>query len=136
MQQGGMEPLLLETDVGPELVADKEAKEFRLGARQARLLGQAALAVELARPQVLYLSRYIIQNKNEYYRLLREVTVNGAWEPWVMYMLSAVEETATWTCEKIKAIRDLLEETAVFCRENLPASVYSRELMDLIFAQP
>lgn len=85
---------------------------------------------------VLYLSRYIIQNKNEYYRLLREVTVNGAWEPWVMYMLSAVEETAAWTCEKIKAIRDLLEETAVFCRENLPASVYSRELMDLVFVQP
>jgi len=113
LQQGGMEPLLLETDVGPELVADKEAKEFRLGASQVSLLGEAALAVEFARPQALYLSRY----------MLREVTVNGAWEPWAMYMLSA-------------AIRDLLEETAVFCRENLPESVYSRELMDLIFAQP
>lgn len=91
---------------------------------------------DLLKIPVLYLSRYIIQNKNEYYRLLREVTVNGAWELWVMYMLSAVEETATWTCEKIKAIRDLLEDTVNFCRENLPASVYSRELIDLIFVQP
>jgi len=91
---------------------------------------------DLLKIPVLYLSRYIIQNKNEYYRLLREVTLNGAWEPWVMYMLSAIEETATWTCEKIKVIRDLLEETAVFCRKNLPAAVYSRELVDLIFVQP
>ena len=91
---------------------------------------------DLLKIPVLYLSRYIIQNKNEYYRLLREVTANGAWEPWVMYMLSAIEETASWTCEKIKAIRDLLEETAIFCREHLPASVYSRELIDLIFVQP
>jgi Fic family protein len=53
-----------------------------------------------------------------------------------MYMLSAVEETASWTCEKIKAIRDLLEETAIFCREHLPSAVYSRELIDLIFVQP
>ena len=85
---------------------------------------------------VLYLSRYIIQHKNEYYSLLREVTANGAWEPWVMYMLSAIEETASWTCVKIKAIRDLLEETALLCRERLPTSVYSRELVDLIFVQP
>jgi len=91
---------------------------------------------DLLKIPVLYLSRYIIQNKSEYYRLLQEVTVNGAWEPWVMYMLSAIEETASWTCEKIKATRDLLEATAVFCRENLPTSMYSRELIDLIFVQP
>jgi len=85
---------------------------------------------------VLYLSLYIIQNKNEYYRLLHEVTTKGAWEPWVMYMLTAIEETASWTCEKIIAIRDLLEETVVFCKEKLSGSVYSRELIELIFVQP
>jgi Fic family protein len=85
---------------------------------------------------VLHLSRYFIQNKNEYYRLLREVTTNGGWATWVIYMLNAVEETAFWTCEIIKAIRDLLEETIIFCRELLPGSVYSRELINLIFVQP
>ena len=32
---------------------------------------------------VLYLSRYINQNKNEYYRLLQAVRDTGSWEPWV-----------------------------------------------------
>ena len=85
---------------------------------------------------VLYLSRHIILNKSPYYSLLREVTEQQAWEPWVLYMLTAVEETARWTCEKILAIRDLLEETVQFCREKLPGRVYSRELIDLIFTQP
>ena len=53
-----------------------------------------------------------------------------------MYMLTAIEETASWTCVKIKAIRDLLEETVVLCKEKLSGSVYSRELIELIFAQP
>jgi Fic family protein len=85
---------------------------------------------------VLYLSRYIIQNKGQYYRLLCEVTERQTWEPWILYMLAAVQETARWTCEKILAIRDLLEETVSFCREKLPGRVYSRELIDLIFLQP
>jgi hypothetical protein len=45
------------------------------------------------------------------------------WEPWILYMLAAMEETARWTCGKILAIRDLLEETVSFCREKLPRRV-------------
>jgi Fic family protein len=85
---------------------------------------------------VLYLSRYIIHNKSQYYRLLREVTEQQTWEPWILYMLTAVEETARGTCERIVAIRDLLEETVSSCREKLPGRVYSRELIDLVFVQP
>jgi Fic family protein len=85
---------------------------------------------------VLYLSHYIIQHKNEYYRLLRGVTAEQAWEPWVLYLLAAIEETARWTCAKIEAIRALLEATVVECRQKLPRSVYSRELVDLMFIQP
>ena len=33
---------------------------------------------------ILYLSRYIIQNRNDYYRLLLDVTVNESWEAWVL----------------------------------------------------
>jgi hypothetical protein len=53
-----------------------------------------------------------------------------------MYMLTIIEETASWTCEKIKAIRDLLEETFVLCKEKLSGSVYFRELIELIFVLP
>jgi len=84
---------------------------------------------------VLYLSRYIIANKADYYRLLLEVTREQAWEPWLLYMLKAVEETARWTVAKIAAIRTLAEHTSIHVRERLP-KIYSRELIDVIFEQP
>ncbi|MFO8009561.1 MAG: Fic family protein [Dehalococcoidia bacterium] len=84
---------------------------------------------------VLYLSRFIIRNKNDYYELLRGITEGGEWEPWLLYMLRGIEETARWTTGRIHAIRELHERTVEKCREELPA-IYSRELVDLIFRQP
>ena len=84
---------------------------------------------------ILYLSREIIRQKAEYYDLLLKVTRDQAWEPWLLYMLEAVEETSRWTLAKIVAIRALAEHTAEFVRRTLP-KIYSRELVDLIFAQP
>jgi Fic family protein len=59
----------------------------------------------LARRPILYLSRYIIKNKAEYYRLLLDITRNQAWEPWIIYVLMGIEDTARWTTTKISAIR-------------------------------
>lgn len=84
---------------------------------------------------ILYLSREIIRQKAEYYGLLLQVTRDQAWEPWLLYMLEVVEETSRWTLAKIVAIRALAEHTAEFVRRTLP-KIYSRELVDLIFAQP
>lgn len=84
---------------------------------------------------VLYLSRFIIQNKADYYRLLRGVTEAGAWEPWVLYMLQGVEETAVWTTDRIRAIRTLFDQTVERCRLELP-DIYTKELVELIFQQP
>ncbi|HEX9392496.1 MAG TPA: Fic family protein [Usitatibacteraceae bacterium] len=84
---------------------------------------------------VLYLSRYIIQHKADYYRLLLAVTTRGHWEAWILYMLQAVLETARWTTAKIKAIRKLLEATADTIRLEAP-QIYSRELAELVFVQP
>ena len=85
---------------------------------------------------VLYLSRHILENKSDYYALLLGVTEDGAWEPWIQFMLTAVEETSIWTFERIMAIRDMLEETIERCREELPDHVYSKELVELVFTQP
>jgi cell filamentation protein, protein adenylyltransferase len=84
---------------------------------------------------ILYLSRYIVANKADYYRLLLAVTSDGAWEPWLLYMLRAVEDTATWTTRKIGAIRRLASDTADYVRRKLP-KIYSRELVDVVFEQP
>ncbi len=90
----------------------------------------------LLRIPVLYLSRHLIQHKAEYYRLLRGVTERGEWEPWVSFILAGVEETATWTTGRILAIRDLFDRTLARCRAKLPAKVYSKELVELVFTQP
>jgi rRNA processing protein Krr1/Pno1 len=49
---------------------------------------QQALEESLLTLPILYLSRFIIQNKADYYRLLRKVTSHNAWEEWVLYMAS------------------------------------------------
>ncbi|MEI8288820.1 MAG: Fic family protein [Verrucomicrobiota bacterium] len=84
---------------------------------------------------ILYLSRYIIQHKADYYRLLRKVTQTDEWEDWVLFMLKGVEETAHWTVAKISAIRKLQTLTAEHVRKTAP-KIYSHELVNLIFELP
>lgn len=84
---------------------------------------------------ILYLSRYIIANKSDYYRLLIEVTRDQAWEPWLLYILEGVEQTALWTLAKITAVRTLMDHTADYVQYRLP-KIYSHELVDVIFGQP
>jgi Fic family protein len=86
---------------------------------------------------VLYLSKHIIENKTDYYRLLRKVTEAEEWEPWILYMLEAVEQTALFTKKRIVQIRDLLDDTLKVTREKIPSrGLYSKELMELLFHQP
>lgn len=84
---------------------------------------------------ILYLSRYINEHREDYYRLLLEVTTKGAWEPWILYMLEAVEDTASWTRAKIRAIKRQMEETVRYVAATQP-KIYSRELIEVIFVQP
>lgn len=84
---------------------------------------------------ILYLSRFIISNKAAYYLLLKDVTHNQQWEPWIKFILEGVEETCVWTTDKIKAIRELMVHTAKYVQQNLP-KIYSWELVELLFKQP
>ncbi len=84
---------------------------------------------------VLYLSKAIIEAKQDYYRLLLDVSREGAWEPWLLFMLEAVRSTAHWTTSRIKAIRTLIDDTVHRMRRDAPG-IYSRELTELIFVQP
>lgn len=84
---------------------------------------------------ILYLSRYIIKNRSDYYSLLLNVTKEGDWEPWILYMLSAVEHTSKWTMHKINAIRELMEHASSHIK-NQHSDIYSYELLQCIFEQP
>jgi Fic family protein len=107
--------------------------------RSGRVLNSLYLVEQGLLPMpILYLSRYIIAHKSDYYRLLLGITRKNdqsGWEPWLLFMLRGVEETATWTAAKISAIRDLAEEAVRLVREALP-KIYSRELIDVVFEQP
>jgi Fic family protein len=104
--------------------------------RTGRVLNQLMLVeYGLLESPVLYLSRYIIRNKADYYRLLLSVTRDAAWEEWILYMLKGMSETALWTTAKIGAIRSLMEHTAEYVRSHAP-KLYSHELVELIFTQP
>ena len=85
---------------------------------------------------ILYLSKYIIEKKNEYYNLLRNVTEKREWEGWILFMLDAIEKTSEHTTQKIIAIRSLLEQTLETAQKKLPSRVYSKELIELLFHQP
>ncbi len=84
---------------------------------------------------VLYLSRYIIEHRTEYYALLRGVTERRDWEPWVLYMLDAIETTSRSTLEKINAILTQMTSTFETIKSTRPA-LPARELVDVLFAQP
>ena len=85
---------------------------------------------------VLYLSKYIIEHKSDYYTLLRNVTEKNEWHPWILYILAAIEQASDFTNKKIIDIRDLLESTLKLAKEKLPSRVYSKELIELLFYQP
>lgn len=85
---------------------------------------------------ILYLSKYIIENKNHYYEKLRAVTEQQNWEGWILFILKGVEETAIYTLKKINAINALMQETILLAKEKLPSRVYSKELIELLFEQP
>jgi len=85
---------------------------------------------------VLYLSKFIIENKNDYYRLLRGVTSNQEWEPWILFMLNGIEETAIYSRDKILAIKELMDTTVDRARDLLPSKVFSKELIELLFERP
>ncbi len=90
---------------------------------------------ELLGLPVLYLSHYIIQNKSDYYRLLKSITEENNWEEWVLFVVNGVAETSEMTLKKINAILELKVTTEITAKAALKSS-YSKELVDLLFSYP
>lgn len=84
---------------------------------------------------VLYLSRYINQNKTEYYRLLQAVREDNSWEEWVMFMLEGIHQTSYQTINLINDIKELMNEHKQRIRSELP-KIYSQDLINHLFSHP
>jgi len=104
--------------------------------RTGRILNILYLVKEdLLGTPILYLSRYINQNKDDYYRLLQAVRTDGAWEAWLLFMLAGVEQTAAQTTRLVHQIRDLMLDHKSRIRGELPR-IYSQDLLNNIFSHP
>jgi Fic family protein len=83
---------------------------------------------------VLYLSNYIIKNKQDYYRLLQEVREKDSWEEWLLFMIKGVEQTARETIELTIKIRELMLDYKHRLRDNY--KFYSQDLLNNLFKHP
>lgn len=91
--------------------------------------------VELLEIPILYISRYITRNKGEYYRLLQHTRDTLEWEPWLLYMINAVSETAKETTELVFGIKELMSEYKNRIKRDHP-KLYSHELVNNLFRHP
>ena len=84
---------------------------------------------------VLYLSRYIIQNKTDYYKALQGVRTDNDWQTLILYLLKGIEVTAIETIELVEDIKALMQQTKQRLRNELP-KIYSQDLLNNLFKNP
>jgi Fic family protein len=80
------------------------------------------------------LSRYIIRNKAEYYRLLQAVRDTGIWEDWIVFLLKGIEQTSQETIILISHIRELMQDYKQRLRAQF--KFYSQDLLNNLFSHP
>lgn len=84
---------------------------------------------------ILYLSRYILEHKTDYYENLAGVSQRGDWKSWFLYMLKAVEWTSQLTLRKVNDIIASKEEIFDVLREQTNVR-RPENLAEAIFTQP
>ena len=102
--------------------------------------GRILLLLQLKQEQLLdipalFLSEYIIEHKNKYYKGLRAVTEKNDWTKFILYMLDMVEKTAIKGLDRLETITQAMETTGLNIKEKLP-KVYSKDLVEVIFKLP
>ncbi len=84
---------------------------------------------------ILYLSRYIVETKDDYYHLLQSTREQGDWASWVSYIVQGIEVTARETIQFVHQIGRLITVTKQRMRSELP-KIYSQELLNNLFFHP
>jgi Fic family protein len=83
----------------------------------------------------LYLSSYILKNRNDYYFKLRNVTEKNEWQNWILYMLDMIEVSAHKGKERIEQIENLMLSMSKELQKKLP-KIYSKDLLEELFRLP
>ncbi len=85
---------------------------------------------------ILYLSRFLIERRNDYYRYLRDVTEKEQWEPWILYILKAVEHTSLDTVTRIESMRGLIDDVSRAARAGKAKASEREDFLELLFKWP
>lgn len=85
---------------------------------------------------VLYLSRFLIEHRSRYYRSLNEVTEQGRWRQWILYILSAVEHTSKDTASRIEAMRALMDDMQRIAQAGNSRAAERKGFIELLFKWP
>lgn len=104
--------------------------------RTGRILLLLFLKIEkLLDIPAIFLSQYIMDHKNDYYKKLRDVTERNDWSGFIIYMLDMIEQTATTDLNRLESIISLMSKTADKIKQKLP-KIYSKDLVELLFKLP
>lgn len=85
---------------------------------------------------ILFLSRYILDHKNDYYSGLNGVSQRGDWRKWFLFMFRAVESTSNQTFNKINDIVTAKESILEHIKKEDPKLRNPEDLVGAIFTQP
>ncbi len=103
--------------------------------RTGRIINILYLIIEeLQTLPILYLSKYIIKHKSEYYRFLQKVRDENLWEDWILFMIKGVEETSRETINLTFKIKQLMLDFKHRLRDNY--KFYSQDLLNNLFKHP
>lgn len=103
--------------------------------RTGRIINELFLVMKgLLDSPILYLSKYILSTKDEYYKLLNDIHNEGKWEEWILYMLKGIQVTSEESLRIMREINGLIDVTSNEIKTKHP-KVYSKELVDILFSE-
>ena len=85
---------------------------------------------------LLYLSGFFDETREDYYRLLLEVSQKGSWREWVEYFLRGVCQQAQRSLEDTQHILDLYESYQLKLKEGKRTPQEAFRILDQVFSNP
>jgi Fic family protein len=85
---------------------------------------------------ILFLSRYILDHKDDYYSGLMEISQRGNWKNWLLFMLRAIESTSNITFQKINDIVSAKDSILEYIKKENRRFRKTEDLIKYLFNQP
>lgn len=85
---------------------------------------------------ILFLSRYILDHKENYYSGLMGISQRGSWSDWLLFMLNAIEYTSNITFYKINDIVAAKDSILEYIKQDKRKFRNPESLVETLFTQP